>query len=355
MFERLRDVADRYAELNSQLSDPEVLGDHTRYTAIHREAVGLRPLVETWEEWQRLRATIEEAQEMLRDPELRDLAREELNEAEPRLETLEHELKLLMLPTDPLDEKNIILEIRAGTGGDESALFAADLFNMYSRFADERGWRVEILDASEGGAGGFKELIALISGQRVYSSLKWESGTHRVQRVPATETQGRIHTSAATVAILAEADDVEISISPNDIRVDTFRASGAGGQHVNRTDSAIRITHLPTGLVVSCQDEKSQHKNRDRAMKVLKARLFDLEQQRIHDARADDRKSQVGSGDRSERIRTYNFPQNRVTDHRIGLTLYNLDDVVQGELTELIDALNTHHQSELLQQAEGAP
>lgn len=334
------------------LEDPAVLTDHVRYTQIHREIVSLRELVTTWRTWQDLCTSAAEARELLRDPEMRELAREQLDHDEPRIEELEHALKLLMLPTDPMDGKNIILEIRAGTGGDESALFAADLFNMYSRFATERGWKVELLSTADGGAGGFKELFAMISGDRVYSSLKWESGTHRVQRVPVTETQGRVHTSAATVAILPEADDVEINIDPNDLRIDTFRASGAGGQHVNRTDSAIRITHLPTGLVVSCQDEKSQHKNKDRAMKVLNARLFDMERQRLHDERADSRKAQVGSGDRSERIRTYNFPQNRITDHRIGLTLYNLDDVLQGEMTELIDALTTHHQAELLQQAE---
>lgn len=352
MFERLQDVADRYQELHSQLEDPAVLTDHERYTKVHKEIVSLRELVETWQEWQDLCASAEEARELLRDPEMRDLAKEELDAAEPRIEELEQQLKLLMLPTDPLDGKNIIMEIRAGTGGDESALFSADLFNMYSRYASERGWRVELLSTSAGGSGGFKELVAMISGDRVYSSLKWESGTHRVQRVPQTETQGRVHTSAATVAILAEADDVEVNISPNDLRIDTFRASGAGGQHVNRTDSAIRITHLPSGLVVSCQDEKSQHKNKDRAMKVLKARLFDMEQQRLHGERADARREQIGSGDRSERIRTYNFPQNRITDHRINLTLYNLDDVLQGSLQDLVDALTTHSQAELLKQAE---
>lgn len=352
MFERLRDVAARYEELNSQLEDPAVLTDHARYTQIHRDAVALRELVETWRQWQQACDDADEAKELLRDPEMRDLAKMELDALEPQIEDLAQALRLLMLPTDPLDQKNIVLEIRAGTGGDESALFTSDLFTMYNRYATERGWRVELLSTADGGAGGFKELVAMISGERVYSSLKWESGVHRVQRVPATETQGRIHTSACTVAILAEADDVEVNIDPNDLRIDTFRASGAGGQHVNRTDSAIRITHMPSGLVVSCQDEKSQHKNKDRAMKVLKARLFDREQQRLHDERADARKAQVGSGDRSERIRTYNYPQNRITDHRIGLTLYNLDDVLQGALNELIDALNTHHRTELLKQAE---
>ncbi len=292
---------------------------------------------------------------MLRDddPDIRELAKGELAELEPRLPELEQALRLLMLPTDPLDEKNIILEIRAGAGGDESSLFSGDLLNMYTRFATGRRWTVEILSRSQGTVGGFKEVIAMISGADVYSALKWESGVHRVQRVPETEAQGRIHTSTCTVAVLPEAEDVELEIDPGDLRIDTFRASGAGGQHVNRTESAIRITHLPSGLVVSCQDEKSQHKNRDRAMKVLKSRLFDREVQRAHAERADARRSQVGTGDRSERIRTYNFPQNRVTDHRIGLTLYKLDRFVMGEMDDLLDALTAHHQAELLKAQGG--
>lgn len=350
MFERLQDVVARFEELNSQLEDPSIVSDHARYSAIHREIVSLEDLVETYTAWRAANDAIQEAREMMEDDELRDLAKVELAEQERARDAHAEALKVLMLPTDPMDGKNIILEIRAGTGGDESALFSADLLNMYARYAAQRGWRVEMLSSSEGTAGGFREVVAMISGDRVYSSLKWESGTHRVQRVPATETQGRIHTSACTVAILPEAEDVEVNIDPNDLRIDTYRASGAGGQHVNKTESAIRITHLPTNLVVTCQDEKSQHKNRDRAMKVLKARLFDLEQQRLQSERADARKAQVGSGDRSERIRTYNFPQNRLTDHRIGLTLYNLDDVVQGELQECIDALNAHHQAELMKQ-----
>lgn len=352
MFERLQEVAARYDELNSQLGDPEIVSDHHRYSAINKEIVSLRETVEVWREREALLEQIEEAEALLSDPEMRDLAREEIESAKPQIDALEERLKILMLPTDPRDDKNIILEIRAGTGGDESALFAGDLFEMYSRYAANRGWKVEILSTSEGSVGGFKEIVAMVRGDRVYSYLKWESGTHRVQRVPATETQGRVHTSAATVAILAEADDVEVSVDPNDLRIDTFRASGAGGQHVNKTDSAIRITHVPTGLVVSSQDERSQHKNRDKAMKVLRARLFDLEQSRLDAERADARREQVGSGDRSERIRTYNYPQNRLTDHRINLTLYNLDDVVSGELQEVIDALTTSHQALLLQQVQ---
>ncbi|MFT5992336.1 MAG: peptide chain release factor 1, partial [Bradymonadia bacterium] len=269
----------------------------------------------------------------------------EHDEIEARIPQIESELTVLMLPKDPLDEKNIMLEIRAGAGGDESALFAGNLFNMYSRFAIDRGWKVSVVSASEGTQGGYKDLVAEIIGTRVYSTLKWESGVHRVQRVPETEAQGRVHTSTATVAVLPEAEDVDIEVRGEDVRTDVFRASGAGGQHVNRTESAVRLTHLPTGLVVSCQDEKSQLKNKSRAMKVLKSRLFDLETQKRNAERADERRGQVGTGDRSERIRTYNFPQNRLTDHRIGLTLYKLDKVVMGELDELIDALNAHSQA----------
>ncbi len=354
MFDKLAGVENRFEELESRLQDPEIAGDHEAYTRVHRELVSLRDVVDAYRAWREARQQIDDNRVMLRDDddEIRELARAELDELEPRVADLEQQLRILMLPTDPMDGRNIVLEIRAGTGGDESALFSGDLFEMYSRFAASRGWKVEILDASEGAQGGYREVIAMISGDRVYSSLKWESGVHRVQRVPATEAQGRIHTSACTVAILAEADDVEIDIDPNDLRIDTYRASGAGGQHVNRTDSAIRITHLPSGLVVQCQDEKSQHKNRDRAMKVLRSRLLDAERARQHAERADDRRSQVGSGDRSERIRTYNFPQNRLTDHRIGLTLYKLDRVVAGELDEVIDALTAHHQAEQLEAAE---
>lgn len=354
MFDSLEEVAARFDELNSQLADPGVASDPHAYHRVHKEIVQLTELVETYRAWKAARDERDEAKELLRDddPDVRELAKADLDDLEERIAALEDELRVLMLPRDPLDDKNVVLEIRAGTGGDESALFCGDLFEMYARYASNRGWKMEILSQSEGTVGGFKEIVALINGDRVYSQLKWESGVHRVQRVPATETQGRIHTSACTVAILPEAEDVEVNIDPNDLRIDTFRASGAGGQHVNRTDSAVRITHLPSGLVVSCQDEKSQHKNRDKAMKVLASRLLDAEMQRQHSERADARRAQVGSGDRSERIRTYNFPQNRLTDHRIGLTLYKLDAVMQGELDDVVSSLNTEHQARLLQQTE---
>lgn len=354
MFDSLEEVAARFDELNSQLADPGVASDPHAYHRVHKEIVQLQELVDAFRAWKAARSERDEAKELLRDDdsEMRELARADVDRLEAEIEDVESRLRVLMLPKDPLDDKNVVLEIRAGTGGDESALFCGDLFEMYGRYAASRGWKIELLSQSEGSVGGFKEVVALIQGDRVYSHLKWESGVHRVQRVPATETQGRIHTSACTVAILPEAEDVEVNVDPNDLRVDTFRASGAGGQHVNRTDSAVRITHLPSGLVVSCQDEKSQHKNRDKAMKVLKSRLLDAETQRQHSERADARRAQVGSGDRSERIRTYNFPQNRLTDHRIGLTLYKLDAVMQGALDDVVDALNTEHQARLLQQAE---
>jgi peptide chain release factor 1 len=354
MFERLQEVEARYEELEHKLADPAVAGDHEKYAKVHKELVSLREIVETFREYRDTKEELAGARELLRenDDELKELARADISELEPQIESYEEKLKRLMLPTDPLDEKNIILEIRAGTGGDESALFAGDLLDMYNRYASNRGWKVELLDASSGTMGGYKEVIAMISGERVYSNLKWESGVHRVQRVPETETQGRIHTSACTVAILPEADDVEVNIDPSDLRIDTYRASGAGGQHVNRTDSAIRITHEPTGLVVTCQDEKSQHKNREKALKVLKSRLFDMEKQRQQQERASERKTQIGSGDRSERIRTYNFPQNRVTDHRINLTLYDLDSIIEGELQEVVDALNAEHQARQLKAQE---
>ncbi|TVQ97536.1 MAG: peptide chain release factor 1 [Deltaproteobacteria bacterium] len=355
MFERLADVEERFVELEAQLADPVIASDHEAVARIHREVVSLREVVDAFRGWKAVQQELEECRALLRDddPDVREMARTELDRLQDELPEREQALKLLMLPRDPLDDKDILLEIRAGTGGDESSLFAGDLLDMYQRFAAQRGWRVELLSASPGTVGGFKEVIARVSGDRVYSSLKWESGVHRVQRVPATEAQGRIHTSACTVAILPEAEEVDVQVDPGDLRIDTYRASGAGGQHVNRTDSAVRITHLPSGLVVTCQDEKSQHKNKDRALRMLRARLFDLERQRQHDARADDRRAQVGSGDRSERIRTYNFPQNRLTDHRINLTLYKLDRVVAGELDEVVDALHAAHQAEMLQEIEG--
>ena len=355
MFEGLREVEARYEELQHQLSDPEVAGDHLRYTKVHREIAGMETLIETYRDYRSVNEQIAENKEMLgdSDPDIRELAKAELSELEARVPELEQALKLLMLPKDPMDDKDIILEIRAGAGGDESSLFSGDLLDMYGRFATSRGWKMEMISSSEGTVGGFKEVIAKIVGESVYSTLKWESGVHRVQRVPSTESQGRIHTSTATVAVLPEAEDVELHIDPQDIRVDVFRASGAGGQHVNRTESAVRLTHLPTGLVVSCQDEKSQHRNKDKAMVVLKSRLFALEREKQDAARADDRRSQVGTGDRSERIRTYNFPQNRITDHRIGLTVYKLDKFMMGELEEVLDALTADHQAKLLQAEEG--
>lgn len=354
MFDRLQEVEGRFEELEHQLSDPAVAGDHEKYAVVHKELVSLRDIVGAYREYRDTKSELADAKELLRedDEELRELARADVQDLTARIEALDKHIKHLMLPTDPMDEKNIVLEIRAGTGGDESALFSGDLLEMYSRYAAARGWKLELLDASRGSVGGYKEAVALIKGDRVYSNMKWESGVHRVQRVPDTETQGRIHTSACTVAILPEADDVEVDINPADLKIDTYRASGSGGQHVNTTDSAIRITHVPTGLMVTCQDEKSQHKNRDKAMKVLKSRLFDAEKNRMQQERADERKTQIGSGDRSERIRTYNFPQNRLSDHRINLTLYDLDNVMQGSLQQVVDALNAEHQARLLQAQE---
>lgn len=354
MFGRLASVEARYVELEERMADPAVAGDHAAFTKLNRELASMRPVVDGFRRWRELNRRRDESRELLRegDAELRELAKMELEEVEAALPDAEHALKLAMLPSDPLDAKDVIMEIRAGAGGDESSIFSGNLLEMYQRYATLRGWKFEIASVSEGTMGGFKEVTATITGDSVYSGLKWESGVHRVQRVPATEAQGRIHTSTATVAILAEAEDVEVHIDPNDLKIDTYRASGAGGQHVNRTDSAVRITHLPTGTVVACQDERSQLKNRDRAMKILKSRILDAERQKAAAERADARKSQVGTGDRSERIRTYNFPQNRLTDHRIGLTLYKLDRVMMGELQELIDAMNAAHQAELLQASE---
>jgi peptide chain release factor 1 len=355
MFEGLREVEGRYEELHHKLSDPEIAGDHLKYTKVHREIAGMEKLVLAYRKYRGVLDQISENKEMLgdSDPDIRELAKAEISELEPQVPELEQDLKILMLPTDPMDEKNIILEIRAGAGGDESSLFSGDLLEMYGRYAVNRGWKLEMMSSSAGSVGGFKEVIAKIAGSAVYSSLKWESGVHRVQRVPSTESQGRIHTSTATVAVLPEAEDVELNLDPQDIRVDVFRASGAGGQHVNRTESAVRLTHVPTGVVVSCQDEKSQHRNKDKAMVVLKSRLFALERDKLAAVRADDRRSQVGTGDRSERIRTYNFPQNRITDHRIGLSVYKLDRFLVGEIDEVLDALTADHQAKLLQTEEG--
>ena len=350
MFNKLEEVEDRFREVEGLLSDPGVMTQQKRFLDLSREHSELASVVEVYREYKRVSEDLDGNRELLQDgdPEMRELARIEMPELEARRDELAQKLKLLLLPKDPNDEKNVILEIRAGTGGDEAALFAADLFRMYSRFAEGQKWTVETMSVSESEAGGLKEVIAMISGKRVYSQLKYESGTHRVQRVPATETQGRIHTSACTVAVLPEAEDVDLEVDPGDLRIDVYRASGAGGQHVNKTESAVRITHLPTGVVVSCQDEKSQHKNKAKAMKVLKSRILD---QMVADQQAQmaaDRKSQVGSGDRSQRIRTYNFPQGRCTDHRIGLTLYRLESIMQGNLSELIEPLTMHFQSESL-------
>ncbi len=351
MEDKLAGLADRLTELGALLSEPTVIADQDRFRAFSKEYAEIDPVVACYRRYQDAQAEVAAAEEMLRDadPEIRDLARESLEDGRASQAALESELKRLLLPRDPADGRNTFLEIRAGTGGDEAALFAGDLFRMYNRYAEARGWTVEVLSESLGEHGGYKEIICRILGNGVYARLKFESGAHRVQRVPETESQGRIHTSACTVAVLPEADDIdEVEVNAADLRVDTYRASGAGGQHVNKTDSAIRLTHLPTGIVVECQDERSQHKNRARALSLLQARL--LEQQRSAQAReeAATRKSLVGSGDRSERIRTYNFPQGRVTDHRINLTLYKLDDLMAGNLDVLVDPLINEHQAEQL-------
>lgn len=348
---KLENLVERLDEVNHLLSDPEIIGNQGKFRQLTKEHSQLTPVVETFNRFIENDADLQEAKDMIKsgDPDLKEMGQEELPGLEKTQETLETELQKMLLPKDPNDDANIFLEIRAGTGGDEAAIFAGDLFRMYSRYAENMRWQVEIINAQEGEHGGYKEIIARIIGDGAYSRLKFESGAHRVQRVPATETQGRVHTSAATVVIMAEAPDVEqIELNPADLKVDTFRASGAGGQHVNKTDSAIRITHLPTGTVVECQDERSQHKNRARAMSLLAARIMD-ERQRAHDKEiAQERKSLVGSGDRSERIRTYNYPQGRVTDHRVNLTLYKLDEVMQGGLEQVIDPLINEYQAEQL-------
>jgi len=350
--DKLLPFIDRYEEINRLLSSPDIASDIKRMTDLSKEQSSISKLVEKAREYIEISDTIADNKEMLSDPELGDLAKDEIAELEPRLPELEDQIKVLMIPADPNDDKNIYLELRAGAGGDESALFVEDVFKMYLRFAERQGWRVEIVSSSEGTAGGYKEMIALVKGEGVYSKLKYEAGTHRVQRVPDTETQGRVHTSAITVAVIPEVDDVEIDIKPNDIKVDVFRASGNGGQSVNTTDSAVRLTHIPTGVVVSMQDEKSQHKNRDKAMKILKARVYEAELQAQLDETSAARKLQVGSGDRSEKIRTYNYPQNRLTDHRIGLTLYSLEDIMtNGSLEQVIDPLIAHAQAEAIKEA----
>lgn len=353
MLDKLAEVEKRYEQLEQLLTDPQMMGKQREYSKIAKERAELEEIVSCFREWRRLEQEIKANRELLNegDDEIRELAKEELAALREREETLEGRLKSLLVPKDPKDARNVIVEIRAGTGGEEAALFAASLFRMYSRYAESRGWRVEILNSNPTGLGGFKEIIVLVEGKGAYSRLKFESGVHRVQRVPVTEGSGRIHTSAVTVAVLAEAEDVEVEIDPKELRVDVFRSSGPGGQSVNTTDSAVRMTHIPTGLVVSCQDEKSQHKNRAKALKILKARLLEKKQEEQRSEIAATRKLMVGSGDRSERIRTYNFPQGRVTDHRINFTLYKLDRVMEGEMDELVDALSTHYQAEALQAA----
>jgi peptide chain release factor 1 len=354
MFEKLKGVEDRFCRLETLLSDPEVLQDRTAYQKYAREHADLAEIVNVFRSYKQTDQEMDDSLELLKDsdPEIKSLAKEEIDRLSERKEQLGAQLKQLLIPKDPLDGKNVLLEIHAGTGGDEAGLFAADLYKMYSRYAEARNWKVDVMDHHTTGVGGLKEIIALVKGKGAYSRFKYESGTHRVQRVPTTETQGRIHTSAVTVAVLPEADDVEVEIDPNALRIDVFRSTGPGGQSVNTTDSAVRITHLPTGLVVTCQDEKSQHKNKAKAMKVLRARLLDQKIQEQNAQRSQERKNQVGSGDRSERIRTYNFPQGRVTDHRVGLTLYKLDQILQGEVDEIIEALITYYQSQSLQNAE---
>lgn len=350
---KLQPFIDRYNEITEQLSTPEIASDIKKMTELGKEQSNLEPIVQKAKEIIETAEAIEENKLMLSDADFGELAKEELALLEPKLGELEEEIKILMIPKDPNDDKDIYLELRAGTGGDESALFTEDAFKMYSRYADKQGWKVEIVSSSEGTAGGFKELIVLIKGESVYSKLKYEAGTHRVQRVPATETQGRVHTSAITVAVIPEVGDVEVDIKPNDVKMDVYRSSGCGGQSVNTTDSAVRLTHIPTGIVVAIQDEKSQHKNRDKAMKVLKSRVYEAQMREQMDKLAADRKLQVGSGDRSEKIRTYNYPQSRITDHRIGLTIYALDDVMNnGALDLIIDPLIAHAQAEALKMAE---
>jgi len=351
---KLTTIEEQYHDLEQRLADPEVIRAQDEYQKLMREHAELTPLIQAFRRYKQVEKELADSQSLLKedtDEELKDLAREEVQTLKEQLAQLEEELRILLLPKDPNDAKNVLLEIRAGTGGEEAALFAADLFRMYTRLAERRGWKLETMSHSVTGLGGLKEVIALVSGDRVYSHLKYESGTHRVQRVPETESQGRIHTSAVTVAVLPEAEDVDVQISPEELRIDVYRSSGPGGQSVNTTDSAVRITHLPTGLVVTCQDEKSQHKNKAKALKVLQARLFDLKQQEQQRQIAQERKSQVGSGDRSERIRTYNFPQGRITDHRIGLTLYRLEAVLDGDLEELLSGLSSHYRAQALQQA----
>ncbi len=354
---KLDEMERRYEDLTAQMADPAVIGDAAQYRKVTKAHSELSEIVGKYREWKTAHNNLEEARIMLNDTDadLREMARDEATRLEPHRAELEHQLKIMLLPKDPNDDKNIVLEIRAGTGGDEATLFAAEVFRMYSRFAETRGWKVEVTSVSESSVGGLKEVIALVSGNKVYSQLKYESGVHRVQRVPETEQQGRVHTSAITVAVLPEADEVEVKLDPKDVRIDTFCSSGPGGQSVNTTYSAVRLTHIPTGLVVSCQDEKSQIKNRAKAERVLRSRLYEMELEKQQEKIGAERRSMVGSGDRSEKIRTYNFPQNRLTDHRIGLTLHQLNLVMEGKLDAVIDALTVYYQNEgLKDQGEAA-
>ncbi|MFH1215980.1 MAG: peptide chain release factor 1 [Pseudomonadota bacterium] len=355
MFAQFDDIDEKLAELEGMLSDPAVLADQSEYRRVAREHSRVAKLHQLYTQYKKVTLDLAESQNLLHqedDEEMRELAKNDIAELNARARQLEKNMRITLLPKDPNDEKNILLEIRAGTGGDEAALFVSDLFRMYSKYAELQNWRVEVMNSNPIGIGGFKEIIALISGEQVYSQLKYESGVHRVQRVPATEAQGRIHTSAVTVAVIPEVEEVELHIEPNELRFDVFRSSGPGGQSVNTTDSAVRVTHLPTGLVATCQDEKSQHKNKAKALKVLRARLLDQIQQEQHDRISEQRKIQVGSGDRSERIRTYNFPQGRMTDHRINLTLYKLDDIMLGKLNGVIEPLIAHNQAESLKRLQ---
>ena len=353
MFDKLDDLLIRFEEVLNELGEPDVTANPDRFQKLMKEQSDLQPIVDTYKEYKKNKETIQDSLSMLeeeKDEDMREMLKEELSDAKKRVEDLEQELKILLLPKDPNDSKNVIVEIRAGAGGDEAALFAAEIYRMYVKYAESRRWKTEMMSLNENGIGGFKEVTFMIQGQGAYSRLKYESGVHRVQRVPETESGGRIHTSTITVAIMPEAEEIDFQLDLNDCKFDVFRASGNGGQCVNTTDSAVRLTHIPTGIVISCQDEKSQLKNRDKALRVLRSRLYDMELQKRHDEEAEARRSQVGTGDRSEKIRTYNFPQDRCTDHRIGLTVHNLDKILDGNLDEIIDALATHEQAEKLRQ-----
>ena len=353
MFEKYPLIVSRYEELSEAIVQPDIIADTARYQAYLKERAALEEQVTAWQSYQSLLRHREQAQEMLSDPDLHEMAAEELQSLAAQIAEKEQQLRILLLPRDPDDDHSIIMEIRGGAGGEEAALFAGTLYRMYTMYSESRRWHIEVINANETELGGFKEIVFMIEGAGAYSRLKYESGVHRVQRVPDTETQGRIHTSTVTVAVLPEAEDVELEINPADLKIDTFRSSGAGGQHINKTSSAIRVTHIPTGTVVECQDERSQYKNKDKALKILRSRLLDAAQREHDEAIASDRKSQVGTGDRSERIRTYNYPQGRVTDHRIGLTLYKLEQILNGDMDEIIDALTTYYRTEALRAENG--